>query len=155
MCSHPVGLDIWFLVGPLVYFHTSCMCTAKALTRLHRCTDFPEPSPVTYVISKLAQIRLRPASSAYRSQSKSPTDSEQAWSGTLPPAKTQISLGIRPVWSKSSLSAWRKLESLAMLIWVFVGCTLILLVLSCHGSFDLLMWCLTRVYTVCFYIQEI
>ena len=52
------------------------------------------------------------------------------------PAKTQISLGIRPVWSESSLSAWRKLGSLAIywmhsedsdqtgrmpsLIWVFV-----------------------------------
>ena len=29
------------------------------------------------------------------------------------PAKNQISLGIRPVWSESSLSAWRKLWSLA------------------------------------------
>ena len=29
------------------------------------------------------------------------------------PAKTQVSLGIRPVWSESSLSAWRKLRSLA------------------------------------------
>ena len=32
---------------------------------------------------------------------------------TVCPAKTQISLGIRPVWSESSLSAWRKLGSLA------------------------------------------
>ena len=30
------------------------------------------------------------------------------------PAKTQISLGIHPVWSQSSLSAWRKLGSLAI-----------------------------------------
>ena len=67
------------------------------------------------------------------------------------PAKTQISLGICPVWSESSLSAWRKLGSLAThwahskdsdqtgqmprLIWVFAGRTLILLVLSCRGSF--------------------
>ena len=29
------------------------------------------------------------------------------------PAKTQISLGIHPVWSESLLSAWRKLGSLA------------------------------------------
>ena len=29
------------------------------------------------------------------------------------PAKTQISLGICPVWSESSLSAWRKVGSLA------------------------------------------
>ena len=32
---------------------------------------------------------------------------------TVRPAKTQISLGIRQVWSESSLSAWRKLGSLA------------------------------------------
>ena len=52
------------------------------------------------------------------------------------PAKTQISLGIRPVWSESSLSAWRKVGSLAThrLIWVFAGRTVILLVLSCRGS---------------------
>ena len=67
------------------------------------------------------------------------------------PAKTQISLGIRPVWSESSLSAWRNLGSLAThwahsevsdqigqmprLIWVFAERTLILLVLSCRGSY--------------------
>ena len=55
------------------------------------------------------------------------------------PAKTQISLGIHPGWSESSLSAWRKLGSLAThwthskdsdqtgrmlrLIWVFAGRT--------------------------------
>ena len=68
------------------------------------------------------------------------------------PAKTQISLGIRPVWSESSLYAWRKLGSLAThwaqsedsdqtgrmprLIWVFAGRTVTLLVLSCRGSFN-------------------
>ena len=57
------------------------------------------------------------------------------------PVKTRISLGIRPVWSESLLSAWRKLGSLAThwahcedsdqtggmprLIWVFAGRTLI------------------------------
>ena len=67
------------------------------------------------------------------------------------PAKTQLSLGIRPVWSESSLSAWRNLGPLAThweqredsdqtgwmprLIWVFAGPTLILLVLSCRGSY--------------------
>ena len=66
------------------------------------------------------------------------------------PANSQISLGIRPVWSESSQSAWRNLGSLAThwahsedsdqtgrmpsLIWVFAGRTLILLVLSCRGS---------------------
>ena len=67
-------------------------------------------------------------------------------------AKTQISLGIRPVSSESSLSSWINLGSLAThwmhsedsnqtgwmprLIWVFAGRTLILLVLSCLGSFQ-------------------
>ena len=70
---------------------------------------------------------------------------------TVRPAKTQISLGIRPVWSESSLSAWRKSGSLAThwahsensdqtgrmtrLIWVFAGRTDTLLVLSCRGSY--------------------
>ena len=69
---------------------------------------------------------------------------------TMRPAKTQISLGIRPVWSESSPSAWRKLGSLPThwahsedsgqtgrmprLIWVFAGHTLTLLVLSCRDS---------------------
>ena len=66
------------------------------------------------------------------------------------PAKPQISLDIRPVWSQSLLAAWRKLGSLAIhwahsedsdqtgrmprLIWVFAGRTLILLVLLCRDS---------------------
>ena len=66
-------------------------------------------------------------------------------------AKTQISLSIRPVWSESSLSAWRKIGSLAThwahsedsdqtgrmprLMWVFAGRT-VLVVLSCRGSND-------------------
>ena len=71
---------------------------------------------------------------------------------TVRPAKTQVSLGIRPVWSESSLSAWRKLGSLAThwahsedsdqtgrmpkLIWVFsLGAHAILLVLSWGGSY--------------------
>ena len=57
----------------------------------------------------------------------------------LRPAKTQISLATRPVWSASSLSAWRNIGSSAThrahcedsdqtgrtprLIWVFAGCT--------------------------------
>ena len=70
------------------------------------------------------------------------------------PAKTQISLGIRPVWSESSLSAWRNLGSLATqkvhskvsnwtgriprLIWVFLLCTATLLALSWGSSFMLI-----------------
>ena len=32
--SHPVGLDVWFLVGLFIYFQTSCVRTVKALARL-------------------------------------------------------------------------------------------------------------------------
>ena len=75
------------------------------------------------------------------------------------PAKTQISLGICPVWSESSLSACRNLRSLAFhwahskdsdqtgrmprLIWVIAGRTLILLVLSCRDS------CLFHCISIC------
>ena len=63
------------------------------------------------------------------------------------PAKTQISLGIRPVWSESSLCALRVAKDPVllhvdsedskgiMLIWVFAGRTLTSLVLSCRCSF--------------------
>ena len=66
------------------------------------------------------------------------------------PVKTQISLGIRPVWSESSLCAqWVAKDPSCLhadsedsdqtgrmpkLIWVFAWCTLILLVLSWGGS---------------------
>ena len=36
MRSHPVGLDRC-LIGPFIYFHTSCVRTAKAVMRLHGC----------------------------------------------------------------------------------------------------------------------
>ena len=44
MRSHPVGLDVWFLVGPFIYFHTSRVRTTKALVRLRGCAGSPEPS---------------------------------------------------------------------------------------------------------------
>ena len=44
MRSHYVGLDVWFLVAPFVYFNTSCVRTAKTLA---------EPSLVAYVTSTL------------------------------------------------------------------------------------------------------
>ena len=53
MRSHPVGLDAWCLVGPFVYFHTSCVRTAKALARMRGCAGSPEPSLVAYVISTI------------------------------------------------------------------------------------------------------
>ena len=51
MRSHPVGLDVWFLVGPFVCFHTSYVRRAKALARLRGCAGSPEPSLVAFVIS--------------------------------------------------------------------------------------------------------
>ena len=59
---------------------------------------------------------------------------------TVRPAKTQISLGIRPIWSETSLSARKKIGSLAT-YWAHredpdqTGYTVILLVLSWGGSF--------------------
>ena len=53
MRSHPVGLDVWFLVGPFVYFHTSCVRPAKVVVRLRRCAGSPEPLLLAYVISTI------------------------------------------------------------------------------------------------------
>ena len=53
MHSYPVGLDIWFLFGPFINFHTLCVRTAKALARLRGCRGSPEPSLVAYVISTI------------------------------------------------------------------------------------------------------
>ena len=52
-CSHPVRLVVWFLVGPFVYFHASCVRTVMALARLRRCAGSPEPLLVAYVISTI------------------------------------------------------------------------------------------------------
>ena len=30
MLSHPMGLDVWFLVGAFVYFHTACLRTTNS-----------------------------------------------------------------------------------------------------------------------------
>ena len=64
------------------------------------------------------------------------------------PAKTRISMGIHPVWSESSLSAWRIIRSLAthnthnedfdQTERIFAGRTSILLVLSCCSFLVLL-----------------
>ena len=66
------------------------------------------------------------------------------------PAKTQISLGIRPIWTESSLCAeWLAKDPsnlhadsedsdqtgrMHRLIWAFAGRTVTLSVLSCRGS---------------------
>ena len=58
MHSNPLGLHVWYLVRPFVYFHTLCVRIAKALARLRGCPVSPEPSLFAYAISshELAQI---------------------------------------------------------------------------------------------------
>ena len=79
------------------------------------------------------------------------------------PAKTQISLRIRPVWSESSLSAWRNHGSLAThwahsedsdqtgrmprLIWVFVERTVILLALIISGAWQSTLICRSQIWS--------
>ena len=75
---------------------------------------------------------------------------DKTYKMSVRPAKTQISLCIRPVWSESSLCAqWVAKDPsflhadsedsdetgrMPRLIWVFAGSTAMLLVLSCRGS---------------------
>ena len=53
MRSHPVGQDVWFLVGPCVYSHTLCVRKTMALARLRGCAGLPEPSLVAHAISTI------------------------------------------------------------------------------------------------------
>ena len=53
MRSHPVGLGVWCLVGLFVYFHASCVRTAKALVRLRGWAGSPDPPLVACVISTI------------------------------------------------------------------------------------------------------
>ena len=38
--SHPMGLDVWYLVGPFFYFHTSCVRTVKTDAYKSTLTQF-------------------------------------------------------------------------------------------------------------------
>ena len=54
MRSNPLGLHVWYLVRPSVYFHTFFILrTAKAMARLCRCAVSPEPSLFAYAISTI------------------------------------------------------------------------------------------------------
>ena len=80
---------------------------------------------------------LTPSITVVKREMSRPMTKPTTWH--VRPANTQISLGIRPVWSESSLCAWRNLEFLAThwahsedsdqagrmprLIWVFAGRT--------------------------------
>ena len=78
----------------------------------------------------------------------------------VPPVKTQISLGTRPVWSESSLSAWRKLGSWAThwahsedwSDWEYGPADLSLRWAHAHFTCFVLRWliCYTALYTVNF-----
>ena len=69
-----------------------------------RLNRFNQPQTRVYPVNNIKSITLLPTNEPPRDKTNKMT---------LRPAKTQISLGIRPVWSESSLSAWRKLGSLA------------------------------------------
>ena len=53
MGSHPVGLDVWFSIGPFVYFHASCVWTAKTLASPRGCAGAHKPSLVAYVFNTI------------------------------------------------------------------------------------------------------
>ena len=103
-------------------------------------TNYPQPialSFITTILWHLSRLMSKPTQWHVR------------------PAKTQISLGIRSVWSESSLSAWRKLGSLAThwahsedsdqtgrmhrLIWVFAGRT-------CHYVGFVVWWLICNIW---------
>ena len=99
------------------------MRTAKSLIRLGGCPGWSVSSlsaqPFCWFCHVAAQIYYTWATENswqhpwldYRKSGEPRRDKTNKMS--VRPANTQISLGIRPVWSESSLSAWRKLGFLA------------------------------------------
>ena len=110
----------------------------------------PIKIPIVFsIISKFLSFVIRKSDYLLKPTFEPPHDKTNKMTGR--PVKTQISLGVRPVWSESSLSAWRNIGSLVThwahsedsdqtgrmprLIWAFAGRTATLSVLSCRGSF--------------------
>ena len=129
--------------------------TAKTLISLRGCTGWSESSLGAHAIlyemlcpTQMNQRTTKPIKCHVR------------------PAKTQASLDIRPMWSESSLSAWRKFGSLAS-YWAHredwsdwaesqgdlssLGARAILLVLSCAGAEVFMLKAKTEpiVWTIC------
>ena len=108
----------------------------------HHPTPADRPADLYTIVCRLMSPHIRLASFSEPWHDKTNKMSVR-------PAKTQISLGIRLVWSVFAvctkkawvlsypLSAQQRLWScgwMPRLIWVFAGRTVTLLVLSCHGS---------------------
>ena len=150
LISRPVGKDPMLLHDDRLVrldgsFCWSC-CASAHMGRVTRKGNLVSNGLRSFIIPACNSISLSETSPAPFEPRHNKTNKM-----TVLPAKTQISLGIRTVWSESSLSAWRNLGPLAThwaqnedsdqtgrmprLIWVFAGRIVILLVLSCRGSF--------------------
>ena len=131
ICSKCILLDLYVRVflepnihGYIVYMFVYT-CILDIWVRVYMSRDMTKPA-------------------TWQNQQNGCAPSEDSDQPGHPPS---LIMGIRPVWSESSLSAWRSIGSLAThwahsedsdqtgLIWVFAGPTLILLVLSCRGSY--------------------
>ena len=138
-------------------FHSSCPAIRKPVMYLvyyvlQECLPFS----ICYPTDRLVLLHVGPAAvvqfpplSSYSIVNEPPHDKTNKM--IVRPAMTQISLGIRPVWSESSQWAQWVAEDpmflhadsedsdqtgrMSRLIWVFAGCKVTLLILSWGGSF--------------------
>ena len=76
--------------------------------RIYNCIQFHGQRKEQYFAEKLHRLPTWLGKREWNNLSRLMTEPTK-WH--VRPAKTQISLGIRPVWSESSLSAWRKFGS--------------------------------------------
>ena len=113
----------------IMYFLNGKQCRAWS--------DCSLRSSLIWVYTVFSELSIQILRMITVKQNESPHDKTN--NVAMHPAKTQISLGIPPVWSESSLSSWRNLGSLAThwansedsdqtgrmsrLIWVFAGRT--------------------------------
>ena len=115
------------------------------------CATLPdEELDLDLALFRLRAVADRAVSAMFGSLSSLEPRRHKTYEVTVRPAKTRISQGIRPVWSKSSLCGqWvakgpRFLHAdnedsdqtwwMPRRIWVFAGRIVALLVLSCRGS---------------------
>ena len=109
---------MWCLTWSFLFM---CKRTEKALEKLRRCADSPEPWLFAWVISVLyswaCSYRQNGKTQAARNIHTFAVCTQYVYLSQcmtkltkwpVRPAMTQISLRVSPVWSESSLSAWKK-----------------------------------------------
>ena len=137
MCSHQAAPFVWSFFQQL--FPYLCRRSTKALLRLRGCAGSSEPSLFAFVASTIFTWADSNVNETHPDIWAASWQNQQM---IVHPAKTLIrvfAVRMKKPWALSyPLSAIEDSDQtgqMPRLIWVFAGCTVILLVLSWGGSF--------------------